>query len=165
VEQAKPQQKTSPTTTLEPQASPTGETQSVVKDLPIDNNAKVKIIATGLLVVFTGVATGWVLSGVSAQNGGPAPTANVSENPESVGEVDESVFADTAQGELREGGIEGEGTHYLDTGFGPEKYVYLLSTVLNLDSFVGKKVEVSGQTLAAEHAGWLMDVGRIKVIQ
>jgi hypothetical protein len=34
-----------------------------------------------------------------------------------------------------------------------------------LDSFVGKKVEVSGQTLAAEHAGWLMDVGRIKVIQ
>jgi hypothetical protein len=75
------------------------------------------------------------------------------------------MFPDSAQGTLHEGGIEGEGTHHLDTGAGAEKYVYLLSTVLDLNSFVDKKVEVYGQTLAAEHAGWLMDVGRVKVIE
>lgn len=143
-----------------------GVQPQVVKKLPVDNNAKVKLIGVGLIVVLAGVGTGWALSGTSAAPGeAPAPSANVSENPESVGEIDESVFSSTAQGVLHEGGIEGEGTHYLDTGAGAEKYVYLLSTVLDLSSFVDKKVEVQGQTLAAEHAGWLMDVGRIKEIQ
>lgn len=134
----------------------------VVKKLPVDNNTKMKVILTGVIVVLVGVGTGYALSGVSAEVGSPTPTSNVAENPEGGTKVDESIFSDSAQGVLHEGGIEGEGTHYLDTGLGEEKYVYLLSTVLDLDSFIGKKVEVQGQTLAAENAGWLMDVGKIK---
>jgi len=34
-----------------------------------------------------------------------------------------------------------------------------------LQSFVGKKVMVWGQTIAAQQAGWLMDVGKIKVTE
>lgn len=135
----------------------------VVKKLPADSGTKVKLVVAGLVVVLAGVGTGWALAGASLAV--PAPGVEVVKNPETAGEVDESVFTDTAYGILREGGIEGEGTHYLDTGAGPEKYVYLFSTVLDLTSFVGKKVEVRGQTLAAEKAGWLMDVGSIKEIQ
>lgn len=136
----------------------------VVKKLPKDNNAKVKLIATLLIVVLAGVGTGWVLSGASARDSALEPISNIPETGEET-RVDESVFPDSARGTLYKGGIEGEGTHYLDTGAGAEKYVYLLSTVLDLDSFVGKKVEVQGQTLAAEHAGWLMDVGRVKALE
>jgi len=139
--------------------------QSVVKKLPETRNTKMKTMLTGLIVILAGVGTGYLLSGASAKDGEPFPTSNLATEESAGGAVDENVFSDSAQGILYEGGIEGEGTHYLDTGLGEEKYVYLLSTVLDLSSFVGKKVEVRGQTLAAERAGWLMDVGRIKVIE
>lgn len=79
--------------------------------------------------------------------------------------ADEAVFSDTAKGLLVEGGIKGEGTHHLDRDLGEQKYVYLTSSVIDLQSFVGKKVQVWGETLAAQNAGWLMDVGRVKVIE
>lgn len=142
-------------------ATPIPAHQKVVHKLP-ESNTKMKSIIIGLIVIAAGVGTGYLLAGAKAENGGPTPTSNVAKNEDV--KVNEEVFSDKATGTLHEGGIEGEGTHYLDTGAGEEKYVYLLSTVLDLDSFVGKKVEIQGQTLAAEHAGWLMDVGKIKEV-
>jgi hypothetical protein len=66
---------------------------------------------------------------------------------------------------LEEGGIDGEGTHHLVRDGGPSKSVYLTSTVIDLDSFAGKKVKVWGETISARKAGWLMDVGKIKIIE
>jgi len=40
----------------------------------------------------------------------------------------------------------------------------LTSSVVDLDKFVGKKVEIYGQTNTAEKAGWLLDVGYARVI-
>jgi hypothetical protein len=80
------------------------------------------------------------------------------------GLTDNGNFSDTAEGILVEGGIEGEGTYHLDRGTGPTKYVYLTSSVFDLQSFVGKKVQVWGETISGLHAGWLMDVGKLKVI-
>ena len=140
------------------------EQPRVVKKFSTDNNTKVKLILSVLVVVLAGVGTGYALSGVSANGKTPTPTSNVSENPGGETQIDDSIFSDSATGVLHEGGLEGEGTHYLDTDLGEEKYVYLLSTVLDLDPFIGKKVEVQGQTLAAETVGWLMDVGKIKEV-
>ena len=64
-----------------------------------------------------------------------------------------------------EGGKDGEGTHHLDRGLGTEKDVYLTSTVINLDDFVGKKVQIWGETISAQKAGWFMDVVKIKTIE
>lgn len=138
----------------------------VVKKLPTDNNAKMKLILVGIVVVIAGLGTGYGLSGASAKSTNSPATAQVAEKTvDSEGRVDESVLSGPEQGVLREGGIDGEGTHYLDRGLGAEKYIYLLSTVLDLNSFVDKKVEVQGQTLGADKAGWLMDVVRVKVIE
>lgn len=134
------------------------------------NKGNRSIILLSVVIIAAGIITGWLLSG-SAQGGrksdvGPnndvAPGA--SENGES-GLSDQSTFADSAEGVLKAGGIEGEGTHHLERDGGPGKYVYLTSTVINLDNFVGKKVEVMGETISAKSAPWLMDVGRIKEIK
>jgi len=45
------------------------------------------------------------------------------------------------------------------------KYVYLTSTTLDLESFVGKTVMVKGETMAAQSAPWLMDVWVIKELE
>jgi hypothetical protein len=127
------------------------------------------LIAIVLAVVFAGIATGWAIAKVESPSSSTnkevaAGDANLADKE--VGIDDESMFEeDTPEGVLKEGGLEGEGTHHLDRGAGPDKMVYLTSSVINLDNFVGKKVRVWGNTVAAQQAPWLMDVGKIKIIE
>lgn len=133
---------------------------------------KVKImpqmIIIGLVVVLAGLGTGYALSGGTSASS-ETPTV-VSEEKKVTGSneagvEDSSAFKDTAEGTLEDGGIDGEGTHHLVREGGPSKYVYISSTVLNLDSYVGKKVQIWGQTISGRKAGWLMDVGKIKLLE
>ena len=82
-----------------------------------------------------------------------------------VGVVDEEVFRDSAEGEMTSGGIDGEGSHHLVREGGKSQYVYLTSSVIDLDKFVGKQVKIWGETFEAQKAGWLMDVGRLEIIE
>lgn len=81
-----------------------------------------------------------------------------------VGSSDTSTFKDMAEGTLQKGGIDGEGTHKLIRPGGDSQTVYIISTILDLDQFTGKKIRVWGQTHSAKTAGWLMDVGRVEVL-
>lgn len=74
-------------------------------------------------------------------------------------------FKDTATGTLEKGNINGEGTHILNREGGLSQRVSLTSSAVDLDLFIGKKVEVKGQTNSSNKTGWLMDVGAIKIIQ
>ncbi len=85
--------------------------------------------------------------------------------PEEAGMGDEKSYGSTTEGILKKGGIKGEGTHYIDRGLGESKYVYLTSSVADLDSFVDKKVVVWGETISAKYASWMIDVGKIKVVK
>lgn len=105
--------------------------------------------------------------------GGAAPGATkLAQNPDSassvkVGDVfgatDEKTFSDQAEGILQPGGIEGEGSHHIERGANASQWVYVTSSVVDLDLFVGHRVTVWGQTNTGKKAGWLMDVGRLKV--
>lgn len=125
------------------------------------------LVLGSFLIVLAGVGTGWVLSGKVlgdtevSQKTSPGAT----ETKKEAGITDESVFSHEVEGLLVEGGIEGEGTHHLERGDDPSKYVYLNSTVINLQNFVGKEVKIWGETISSAHAPWLMDVGKIKVIE
>lgn len=128
------------------------------------------ILIGGIVVlVLGGVTTGWFLSGKKSNLGSPsegsiaAPGAK--SGTEEAGIADESTFSDSAEGLLEEGGVNGEGTHHLVREGGISQTVYLTSTVIDLESFAGKKVKVWGQTISAKKAGWLMDVGKIRVIE
>jgi len=77
----------------------------------------------------------------------------------------EKEFKDTATGTIEKGNINGEGTHILNRPGGLTQRVSLTSSAVDLDLFIGKMVEVKGQTNASTKTGWLMDVGAIKIIQ
>jgi len=75
------------------------------------------------------------------------------------------TFTDTATGTLVKGGINGEGTHTLQREGGKSQYAALTSSTADLDLFVGKKVEIKGETNSSNKAGWFLDVGIIKIIE
>lgn len=119
-------------------------------------------ILGSFLVVLIGVGTGWLLTknkGLSTVAPGAKNTAKVA------GIEDTSTFKDSAEGLLEEGGVNGEGQYHLTRSGGVSQNVYLTSTSVDLSLFVGKKVKVWGQTLSARKAGWLMDVGKISVVE
>ncbi|MEK7119511.1 MAG: hypothetical protein AAB457_01385 [Patescibacteria group bacterium] len=117
----------------------------------------------GLLIVL-GIGTGYLLSrtgGTLSSNNKPGMinTGKVA------GVTDEKTFKDSAVGTVEKGGINGEGTHKLIREGGVSQTAFLISSVVDLDQYIGKKVKVWGQTFAAEKAAWLMDVGKIEIQQ
>lgn len=81
------------------------------------------------------------------------------------GSADEKTFRDQAEGVLVSGGIEGEGSHHLERGANASQWVYVTSSVVDLDLLVGSRVTIWGETNQGKKAGWLMDVGRLKVLE
>lgn len=125
------------------------------------------VYAVFALLILLGIATGYVLSrggklGSSIVSTGQ-PGVTTSADGKSVGSGDSKTFKDSAEGTLEAGGLNGEGTHKLIREGGPSQTVYLISSVVDLDSFVGKKVKVWGETQAAKKAAWLMDVGKVEM--
>jgi hypothetical protein len=132
-----------------------------------DFRKNLEMIIACVLVVLAGVATAWLLSGKlkSSTSGSTAQTVpGAKQTQKEAGITDEATFKDSAEGTLEQGGISGEGTHHLTREGGASQNVYLTSSVIDLEGFVGKKVQVWGETISAK-AGWLMDVGKIKVIE
>ena len=60
--------------------------------------------------------------------------------------------------------MDGEGTHHLEREGGASQNVYLTSSVLGLQQFVDRKIQIWGETFAAQKASWFMDVGKLKVL-
>lgn len=131
---------------------------------------KSKIIPVVLMVVVlaAGVVSGYFVSrkkGASSGEVFPAPLGGKAAKGSEFGVKDVSAFKDKAVGVLEKGGLEGIGTHKLLREGGPSQTVYLTSSILDLDQFVGMKIEINGSTQQAEKAGWFMDVGRVKVLE
>lgn len=74
-------------------------------------------------------------------------------------------FKDEATGVVESGGVNGEGTHTLIRPGGEDQKAALTSSVLDLDLFIDRKVEIKGETNDSRRAGWFLDVGNIKVIE
>ena len=84
---------------------------------------------------------------------------------ETAGIADKKTFTDKAEGILKEGGIEDEGSFHLERPGGVSQNVYLTSSTVDLSTYIGKKVRVWGKTFSGKKAGWLMDVGYVEVLQ
>ena len=132
------------------------------------NKAMLFMIIGSFLVVVLGIVSGWFLAGTKqtgkTDNQNSQSTSQDKQLQEA-GVGDEKSYGSTVEGVLKKGGIKGEGTHYIDRGLGESKFVYLTSSLVDLDSFVDRKVVVWGETISAKYAGWLIDVGKIKVVK
>ncbi len=128
-----------------------------------------KIVGALILVVVLGIMTGFFLSGsIGGQNSASKTNniLNLSSAPKGtvVGSKDTKTFKDVVEGKLKEGGIDGEGAFHLERPGGESQNVYLTSSIVDLSQFVSRKIKVWGETQKAQHAGWLMDVGRVEVL-
>jgi len=116
-----------------------------------------------VVIILAGGLTGYLLSkssGVKKLTGGTQIIGGAKE----VGIKDEKTFKDTAEGRLEANNDTSvpEGSHKLIRPGGVSKTAYLTSSAVDLNQFVGKCVQIWGETFAAQKAGWLMDVGRVK---
>lgn len=131
-----------------------------------DYNPKTMMVIY-LLLAAAGVGTGYLLSrtpGLSLMSTGQSPqNVKVIKSDKVAGITDARTFSDSAAGMIEKGGLNGEGTHKLIREGGPSQTAYLISSVIDLDEYVGKKVKVWGQTMAAKKAAWFMDVGKIEI--
>jgi len=120
-----------------------------------------------LLIILAGVLTGYLFSrgNSSTKSGVVAEGKDIILTDNEVGSTDTKTFRDTAKGTLEIGGSNGEGTHKLIRTGGASQTVYLVSSVIDLDQYAGKQVEIWGETLKAKKVGWLMDVGRLKIVE
>lgn len=133
-----------------------------------DKSLSPKIIALVLGVVVLGIVTGFLLSGnnkskSATSNGNILNLSSITKGTV-IGSNDTSTFKDTAEGILKTGGIEDEGAFHLVRPGGDSQNVYLTSSSVDLSKIVGKKIKVWGQTQKAQHAGWLMDVGKVEIL-
>jgi hypothetical protein len=137
-------------------------------DNPSNTSMSKKAPVILILVLVFGVLTGFGLyryrSSGTVRLAGSDVEVVKTVNEEGV--KDASTFRDTATGNIVEndGKLTDEGTHILVRGDASQN-VYLTSSVIDLSKYIGKKVQIWGETFGGQKAGWLMDVGRIKVLQ
>ncbi|GIW63801.1 MAG: hypothetical protein KatS3mg091_603 [Patescibacteria group bacterium] len=119
-----------------------------------------------VLLIITGLLVGLSVGYFTAPKTQTAETTTTNEKTiTQAGIMDEKKFPDKAEGVLKEGGIDGEGSFHLERPGGESQNVYLTSTTVDLTQFINKKVQIWGATYKGEKAGWLMDVGYIKIIE
>lgn len=142
----------------------------ILRQLPIPE--KVPLLKTALVVlviIAAGIGTGYVLSNATGAGGGLKSPQEIQDEGVGVGDVfghpDKETFRDEAEGILVKGGIDGEGSHHLMRPGGESQNVYLTSSVVDLEEFIDHRVRIWGETFAAQKAGWLMDVGRVEVLE
>lgn len=154
---------------------------SALHSLELDDNqgdtvtkkSKRILLTISIVAVAAGVATG--IGSFRLFNQGRAQTIKPAKNIEQVateeikkgdvfGVQDSEAFKDSAQGYLEAGGINGEGSHKLLRPGGASQTVYLTSSITDLDKMVGMEVKVWGETFKGQEAGWLMDVGKVEVL-
>jgi len=149
--------------------------QSPVKDFSKSGGSFLKsVLAPALIIValiLGGGVTGFLLSGQNQLTGSITGTRVSSQQakggaPREAGIDNPSVYKDQAQGRLEENDNKDvpEGSHRLIRPGGEDQTAYLTSSVLDLNLFLGECIEIWGETHAAQKAGWLMDVGRVKIL-
>lgn len=158
-----------PETPATPSTSPSTSTPTPSID-PQVSSKKPKPIIIGFfaLVLVLGIFTGAMIRNLTTSSPGQnLRGVDIDESSLKVGDAfgvdDLDLFPDTVTGYLKKGGINGEGTHSLLRSGGVSQTVYLTSSIVDLDEFVGHQVTIWGETFAGQKAGWLMDAGRIRI--
>ena len=132
-----------------------------------NSSSPVKSLLLLVLVAFIGIGSGFGLAQLSTKAGKNIPLLsnnNSVTKGKTYGSSDTTAFKDTTEGVLKTGGIDGEGQYHLVRSGGDSQNVYLTSSSVDLAQFVDRKIKIWGETQDGERAGWLMDVGRVEVL-
>jgi hypothetical protein len=128
-------------------------------------NYKVLLILAGVGIATVGAGTGYLLSKDNRVSGVATVNNQMVKSETEVGSKDTKTFRDTATGVLEKNGTNGVGTHKLIREGGPSQTLYMVSSIVDLDQFDGKKVEVWGESQKMAKGIWFMDIGRVKIVE
>ena len=145
-------------------SSPTNPVRAVPSKFDVK---KVLPILAIVVIVAAGIFTGLVLSSRSKSVTQQATTTEEELEP-AAKESFNQTFRDEAEGEVQkndEFDTYAQGTHKLIRPGGDEQTAFLTSSVLDLDEYEGKNVKVFGETFGSSQVGWLMDVGKVEVVE
>lgn len=139
----------------------------IAKPFNLPSNFNKILIIVLLVSAALGVGSGVTL-GIKQ---GPASSkvATILNTQPKSAQQDNRTFRDFAEGTIqvkptpKSPSEYSEGTHLLQRESGYP--VALTSSVVDLSEYEGKKVKVFGETQKALKEGWLMDVGKVEVIQ
>lgn len=167
-QQQNPSQTDSKSTKTKLESQPTPKGKNFLRAVPSRGNLiKFIPVIIIILVVGAGIFSGLVLSSRS-KSAKSSPAAIDEENlTPQVRESFAKTFRDEAEGTIEKNDKfdkYAQGTHKLIRPGGESQTAYLTSSVLDLDQYVGKKVKVYGETFGSSQVGWLMDVGKVDVI-
>ncbi|MFA6250190.1 MAG: hypothetical protein WC686_01645 [Candidatus Shapirobacteria bacterium] len=132
-----------------------------------------------IILVITGITLGYFTSRPASSQKSPGLFSSKNNTPVSADSINssqdlevgklygnqEKSFKDVAVGVIEKGSINGEGTHILNREGGASQRASLTSSAVDLDLFIGKKVEIKGETNSSNKVAWLLDVGSIKIIE
>ncbi len=128
-----------------------------------------KVAMIFVITIVIGILSGFVVQYVASAFGSKTTTAQKTTEKKSVKEAvgipDKKTFKDSAEGELVEGGSEGEGSFHLERPGGESQNVYLTSSTVDMSEYIGSQVRVHGETFESDKVGWLMDVGYIEILE
>ncbi len=128
-------------------------------------NYKVLLVLAGVGIATVGAGTGYLLSKDNRVSGVTTVNNQMVKSETEVGSKDTKTFRDMATGVLEKNGTNGTGTHKLIRDGGPSQTLYMVSSIVDLDQFVGKKVEVWGESQKMAKGIWFMDIGRVKIVE
>jgi hypothetical protein len=152
------------------QSQETSPKNTPLRPVPQKNNLlKFLPIIIIVIVIGLGIFTGLVFSSRS-KNSQQGTKASISEEelPKEIKESFTQTFRDEAEGVIEKNDKldkYAQGTHKLIRPGGESQTAFLTSSVLDLDQYVGQKVKVFGETFGSSQVGWLMDVGKVEVVQ
>lgn len=121
-----------------------------------------------LVILAAGLGTGLVIS--SRQKSASLSSSQVAgeDLPEEVRESFAQTFRDEAEGVIEKNDDldkYAQGPWKLIRPGGESQTAYLTSSVFDLDEYIGKKVKVYGESFSSGQVGWLMDVGKVEVLE
>ena len=148
-------------------------TDTIRQTIPLRPAAKGGLINKALRIIIIAAVIGvGIFSGLVLSSRSKSATVSQSLKEEELKPEVKESFAQTFRDEA-EGTVEknddldryGQGTHKLIRPGGESQTAYLTSSVLDLDEYIGKKVKVFGETFGSSQVGWLMDVGKVEIIE
>lgn len=155
--------------TLEVKVETPQEKTSIAEERPASpRKPSFGLIISVICVIIFGIGTGFVLARKSTVKTSETGGSKIIKTEKEQGSTNTQFFSDTATGIIQKnpGTTSSEGTHMLIRNPGDQSQTaYLTSSVVDLDQFVGKKVQVWGKTFKSQQAAWLMDVGRVKLVE
>lgn len=150
---------------MNPMDSP--ETQPQVKRFPQSHLPHIIAFIAAGIIILAGIYTGfWLALPRSGKSQLAAKSTAPGQPPPP--QEDTQTFRDKATGVIEKNDAKdqyAQGTHKLVREGGPTQTAYLVSSVIDLDQYLGKKVEVWGETFSSTKVGWLMDVGKANVLE